>query len=419
MSNKLRDNKPRGLKPVKRIELSEDNAKRRIILAVVFLLVGAIAIALGVGFLLDTEPGWKQIEGNSNELSCAEDFIFNYYFADEEISATKEEKALKALYSKLCVKAYEVFNRYDKFEDQNNLYSVNEHVNQEIKVDPILYDAFETALEYKDRYLYFGALHAEYEYTFFGVEDSAQSEDCDPYKNAEFAEYFKTLADFAMDDDAIKLELLGGDTVKLTVSKEYEEFAKENEIFVFIDFYRMKNAFVIDYLAEKLIEAGYTKGTISSYDGFVRCLDDSGEAYALNLFDKRGDEVYNAAAMTYKGPMALVNLRAFPMGEKDSYDFYVCGDGKVIPPYVDRDGLYKTATQSIVSYSDDRSCAQIAMSLTSVFVSDKLDEKALSELKAQGIDSVWFDDLEICRSDKDLVITDLYDDGSVKYTLQN
>ena len=85
MANKFRDNKPRGLKPVQRIELSEENAKRRFIVVVALILIGATAIAFGVGSLLSTEPGWQQIEANPKGLSCARDFVFNYYFADEEI----------------------------------------------------------------------------------------------------------------------------------------------------------------------------------------------------------------------------------------------------------------------------------------------------------------------------------------------
>jgi len=418
MANRFRDNKPRGLKPVKRIELSEQNAKRRLIVVVVLIIIGATAIAFGVGSLLSTEPGWQQIEANPDGLSCARDFVFNYYFADEEISATAESKALTAYYSRLCVDAYKLFNRYEGFDGINNVYYINEHVNEEIRVDSALYEAFSTVLEGGNRYLYFGAINAEYEYNFFGTEDSPQSEEFDPYENKEMADYFATLARYAMDEGHVRLELLGGNTVKLFVSKEYQDLAKENEISVFIDFYRLKNAFIVDFFADSLKKKGYDKGSISSYDGYVRCLDTRDEIYAINLFDKREDEVYNAAKIAYRGPMSLVNLRAFPMGENDSFYFYIRGDGRVITPYVDDNGLYKTSTQSMVGYSEDKSCAQVAISLLDVFVADSLDTDVLSELEKQGISSVWFEDLEICRSNMGLIVTDLYNDEKVKYTLK-
>lgn len=418
MANRFRDNKPRGLRPVQRIELSEENAKRRFIVVVVLILIGATAIAFGVGSLLSTEPGWQQIEANPSDVSCARDFVFNYYFEDKEISATKEQKALNNLYSSLCVDAYRLFNRYNGFDGVNNVYYINEHVGEQIEVDPALYKAFETVLANENRYLYFGALNSEYEYNFFGSEDSPQSQDYDPYENAEMADYFAKLAAYACNPEHITLELLGDNNVKLVVSSEYSDFASENGISVFIDFYRLQNAFIVDFFAEKLIEKGYTKGSISSYDGYVRCLDTRGEIFAMNLFDKRGDEVYNAAKIAYRGPMAIVNLRAFPMGENDSFYFYIRSDGKVITPYVDKDGLYRAATQSMVSYSKDQSCAQVAISMLDVFVAKEFDTEALLALEKQGISSVWFDDLEICRSNMGLIVTDLYDDGKVKYTLK-
>lgn len=418
MANKFRDNRPRGLKPVQRIELSEANAKRRFIVVVALILIGATAIAFGVGALLETEPGWQQIEANPKKVSCARDFVFNYYFADEEISATKEQKALNSLYSSLCVTAYELFNRYEGFDGVNNVFYINEHINEEIKVDKALYDAFKTILDTDSRYLYYGALHAEYEYMFFGAEDSPQSQEYDPYENSEMAEYFATLAGFVNDPDHVTLELLSGNTIKLRVSKEYQDFAKENEISSFIDFYRLKNAVIIDYFAEKLTEKGYTKGSISSYDGYVRCLDSRDEVYALNLYDKRGDEVYNCAKIAYRGPMALVNLRAFPLGEKDSFDFYIRTDGQIITPYLDKYGLYKSATQSIISYSEEKTCTQIAILLIDTMIADELDTTRFAELKKQDINSVWIEDLEICRSHAGLILTDLYEDDEIKYTLK-
>ena len=42
----------------------------------------------------------------------------------------------------------------------------------------------------------------------------------------------------------------------------------------------------------------------------------------------------------------------------------------------------------------------------------------IHELKKQDINSVWIEDLEICRSHAGLIITDLYEDDKIKYTLK-
>ena len=55
-----KDNRPH-LKPVTRIELSEERKTLRIVLAVVFLAIGIVAILVGLVSLLNTEPGWQYI----------------------------------------------------------------------------------------------------------------------------------------------------------------------------------------------------------------------------------------------------------------------------------------------------------------------------------------------------------------------
>ena len=107
-----------------------------------------------------------------------------------------------------------------------------------------------------------------------------------PRENKETAAYFEEFLTYANDPDAVDLELLGDNRVRLHVSEEYLAFAAENGIDSFIDFYWMKNAFIVDYLAESLADAGFTNGSISSYDGFVRNLDERDVSYSFNIYDR-------------------------------------------------------------------------------------------------------------------------------------
>ncbi|MCD8014832.1 MAG: hypothetical protein LUG99_16995 [Lachnospiraceae bacterium] len=58
----------------------------------------------------------------------------------------------------------------------------------------------------------------------------------------------------------------------LFVSDDHLAYAEETGFLSYIDFFWMKNAFIIDYLTDTLIEKGYTQGASSSYDGFDRNL---------------------------------------------------------------------------------------------------------------------------------------------------
>lgn len=417
MSNKAKDLRPRGLRPMKSIEISETNVKPRFILMIVFLVIGAIALGGFVWSLLTTDPGWTTVEVASSEKNCSGDFIFTYCLGEGDLSPTAENKQVNALYTDATVRAYKLFNKYESFAGVKNIYYINSHPGEIIELDPILYNAFSVAIEHGGRYVYLSSLYAEYEGLFFGADSSAIVEDSDPYVNEEVAEHFARLAEYAANEDSIKLELLGDNKVRLVISEEYKKYAEENGVEVFVDFSRATNAFIIDYFAETMKAGGFTKGCISSYDGYVRNLDDSDTEYSLNIFDRQGQYIYNAAKMNYSSARAIVSLRSFPIGELDRYDYYVSPvSGDIIPPYIDiTDGLYKTATTSLTAYSSGSGCAEILMKLLSAYVDTELDTEALAEYSKSGVWSVWLDEQTICYNDKNLNLSDVYKDENIVY----
>ena len=97
----------------------------------------------------------------------------------------------------------------------------------------------------------------------------------------------------------------------------------------------MKNAFITDYVADVMIENGYTLGSLTSYDGFTRNLDltsaitkfkcrsgcfrDSRRKcdYSFNLYDRQGNIIYPAGVMHYNGAESIVSLHNYPMSDKE------------------------------------------------------------------------------------------------------
>ena len=145
------------------------------------------------------------------------------------------------------------------------------------------------------------------------IWDDVQLADFDPRLSPEVAREYREYAAFASDPQAVRVELLGEGRVRLFVSREYLEFARREGVECFIDFEWMRNAFIIDYLARELAAQGYTSGVLVSYDGFVRCLDGSGEGYSLSVYDRSGEDVRAVALMGYQGPMSIAALRDYPV----------------------------------------------------------------------------------------------------------
>lgn len=414
MSNN--NERPRGLRKQQKVELSEDKAKFRFVLVIVFIGVAMLAFGIFLSGLLNKSEGWYTITAETDYINCGADFVFNYYVGGNEQDTTAEYKAVKSLYGELTVKGYRLFSRYDEFVGVNNVCYINNHPNEIIEIDEQLYKAFEKILSNDNRYLYMGALHSEYSALFFGKVDPIFVEDKDPRKNQEYAEYFKKLSDFAKDETAVKLELLGDNKVKLVVSDEYLNFAKENEISVFVDFFRTKNAFIIDMLAESLNKAGFIKGNLSSCEGYIRNTDNSGEEYALNLFDKEEKVVYNVAKINYNKTISVIPLRSYSLSETDSYDFLFCTDGNVITPYIDiTDGLYKTATSDLYVYSSNMGCADLIMKALPIYTSDEFDVDKLVALQSYGIYSIYFDEFKIKSNDPSLNLSEIYKDENLSY----
>ena len=413
MSNKAKNEMPGGLKPVQSVELSESHFKLRWLLVGAFVVLALVAFGVAVNGLLTTDSGWTEIEVSTRELHCGEDFIFSYCLGEGELSPTKEKKQIRELYSQCAVTAYRLFQANEDFEGVVNLHTLNQNPNQAFTVDPVLYNALLQAEQSGGRLVYLGALAEEYRKEFFMQSESVSVEE-DPLKNAEYAAFCKEVADYANDPQSVQLELGENYTVTLRVSEEYLTFARDNDLSAFVELHRMKNAFIIDYFAQQMMENGFTKGCISSCDGYVRNLDNSNTPYSINLFHLRGVEIFPAARMEYAGVRAIVSMRGYPMGERDSLSYCILPNETIITPYLNREtGLYAAASSELVSYSETDGCAALVLKLWSIYTAEALDTEVLN---STGFSWVWIDETVIRTNDSNLILKELYEDDEVIFT---
>lgn len=404
------------VRPVQKVELSEKHIGLRIALVILLVAIGATAIAFGVNSLLGADPGWIQVEAATGWASCAEEFTFLYHLGQGEISASAEKKGVTAFYSGTVVEAYRLFTGDQEFEDVHNIAYLNSHPNQEVEVDPGLYRAFSQIQAAGDRSLYLAPVSTRYA-DLFTCTDDVQTPAYDPYASPEVAVEYAEAASWARDPKAIDLELLGENKVRLRLSPEYQAWAEENGVTAYLDFFWMKNAFIADFLGDRLEEAGYTHGCIASYDGYVRNLDGDGEPYSLPVYDRVGETVYPAGILEYTGPKAMVYLRDYSLSEMDSWRFYRYADGTIRSSYLDpADGKSKSARGDLVCYGKDQSCAQILLEMIPVYVADEFQAERLDALKDRGIFSVYCQDRAILCNDPEAKFTNLCKDGDIVYS---
>lgn len=408
---------PRPQKPVQRVTLSEEHTTLRLWLTVGLILVAAAAFTYGVVNLLGRQSGWTEI-GVSTDYAdtCAGELTFQYELGAGGLAAGAEYRQVEQVYTQAAIDAYQIFHGSETFDGVGNLASLSASPNREVEVDPALYAALTLLEEQGGRYLYLAPVYQAYR-NLFACTDDDQAADFDPLRSEAAAAWIRDLTAFTADPEAVDLELLGNGRARLRVSEAYLTFARENGVTAFLDLGWMENAFRADYVADVLTESGYTAGSLSSYDGFARCLDRREQSYRLDLYDRTEGSVCRAGQMAYTGPMSLVSLRDFPLGRLDVLHYYQCPDGRIVTAYADpADGLSRTAASQLTAYSRDRSCAQVLLDVAGFYVADSLDETALLALPAAGTELVLCREGTVLHTQPDLSVTELFESGEIRYT---
>ena len=399
-------------KPVERIELSQEHAGPRLAAAAALLLLGAGLLAYTVMGLLTPDTGWQTVQADSG-ASCAEDFTFLY-----QADSSAEAKGVASLYSDACRKAFQLFHNRMAFDGVTNVYTINRHPNEVLEVDEALYEAFAVIVGSGRRELYLGPVYERYG-GVFSCEDDVQLVDFDPRLSEDVRQEYAGVLVYANDPQAVSLELLGEGRIRLNVSEAYLDWAEEEEITSFIDFSWMQNAFVADYLAGELTARGYTKGTLSSYDGFIRNLDGRDVGYTYPIYHRQEDAIYPAAQMQYHGPVSLVRMRDYPLNQEEFQRYYELRTGEVRTLYLDMaDALCKSSIDTLVCCSREKGCAQILMEMIPVYIADDFREEAVAALAEEGIQSVYCRGWEVLHTEPGLTLESLFDDGDRSYTVR-
>ncbi len=417
MNREARDKRP-NLRPVEKIELSEKNLLVRLILVLVLITIAGVAIYFGVNGLLAGNAGWTEIDASSSsQTNCSDEFVFQYEVGTGEKSASVEKKALIQIYSQATETAYQLFQESARFDGVHNVAYINNHPNEEIEVDPVLYEAFEKLEKAGNRYLYLGPLYEYYD-SIFRCDDLSQTIEYDPVNNEEIDSLYQQISAYGANPEIINLELLGDNRVVLKVAKEYIDYCKEEELHTYIHFYWMKNAFITDYLADTIAEKGFTKGIISSDDGYTRNLDTRGvQEYSMNLFDRVETNIYGAGVMSYQAPVSMVVYRDFPVNKSDGTRYIGINKERILSRYISFEtGQCKAAVPLLVCYTDSQSCADVMLATADCFLTDSLTEENLAAMKSQGIQYVYGQDYVIHYSDDSLKISDLYEKDGICYT---
>lgn len=381
------------------IPLPENKLKLRTALVIALIVLAVASFAFGINSLVGTDAGMAEITVLSGEMNAGDDFTFYYNLGFGGADATDERREVRSLYSQAATDALEIFSSDVEAEGGGNLYYLNSRPNEDVAVDGALYSALEQLEGSGTRYHYLAPLYEQY-YAMFNSASDAEAAEYDPRLNDAQAEFFSQIAAFASDSGEIALELLGDNKVRLHVSEEYMRFAEANGVTTFIDLTWMKNAFIADYIAQELIDAGYTHGALISDDGFMRCLDDeTGAEYSFTFSHRDGTTITNLSTLQFSGTVSIAYLHDYPLESGNSGGYYLYSDGTLRSAFLDTaDGLDRSCVPELAAYSFEDGCAGLALRLAPVFISSDLDMNKLAELEKDGITVYYTQDGVLCST---------------------
>ena len=411
MRKYAKDKRP-TVKPVIKAELSAENKKWRIVAVALLLLLGVTLVAFSAVKLLGRGKGYTEISAEDSLFS--EFFTLHYDIGASGAAASAEHRRVREVYTEALNKYCRLFSSDTEYSGVFNIAYINAHAGEDIVVDSALYSALSKMETEGDAQHYLGITLEIYDAVFSSDGDGYASLQ-DPVKNEEMKSITLRACEAARDRGAVKLVLLGNNTVRLEVSAEYSAFASEYGLSRYIDLGIFENAFITDCIADTLVSEEMTLGAISSYDGYARNLDTRDKDYSFSFYAKHGDAVYPVCDIGYSGGIATYAARIYPTGEVDALDFYLYSDGVSAHRFIDSlSGEYKSALPEILLASSDKKCSDLALRVYSALVSDSLDTGAFS-----GVSAVWLDGKTVKYTGADISLSDPYRDEKIDFLIEN
>lgn len=402
-----------------RIDVREDNIKKRTAAAVLLAAVGIFALVWAVNGLLSRPAGWTEIEADTaDQASCAGEFQFYYNAGADGGSPTEQIKALTGLYTEAAVAAEKRFSASVADESVHGIGWLNAHINQRVTLDKAVTDALALLAQYGSREPFLAPVYEQYTTLCFCATDE-EAADIDPFRNEEQRLLLAEMAAFANDPAHIAVILEDGNHATLRVSEEYLNYAQKNGIESFVDLYWMKNAFAVDYMAERLASEGFTDGYLTCGDGFTRSLGGDDISLSATVYDREGRNIYKAASLSMGKVKSAVMFHDIPLSQQNDSMYYQYADGRMVTPYISlSDGLCRASVSNLTVCSPTLGCAESMLAARSAYMAEELPVDALRQQMGENGAFAFTRGRTVTLSSGEIKAESLLNDGEVVYTAE-
>ena len=394
------------MKDVKRIEVDDKHVKLRIIILITLIAVAIAGFSIFFINLFSKRSGFEEIKVLSSIADPVSDDELSFYYdlGKSGNSPTDDYKKVTESYSTHLDYAYKSLNKYKEVDEYKNLYYLNRHPNETIKVSTFLYDSLKKIYDVEPQILYLGPITTLYEnYIQNGYYASNPT---NPYVK----QYIDSIVNYIKTD--ISIDFLNDYNIKINVNDNYLNLLNELSINDILDFSYFRNAFILDYVSMKLISDGFKYGNIQSYDGYYINLDDTYN-FKYDVFDILDKKIISACNVDFKGKYNIVNYRNYAINNMD-YSRFRLEDDKLTSLYINpNDGINYESIKYLTSYSKTKSLVDIVLETKDIYINNEFNENNIN------IESIWLKDRSINYNDKNLTLINIYSKNDVNYEVNS
>ena len=388
-----------GIKPVNKIELDESHIKLRVIALIIAVLVVIGSLIFIIVKYTTKDKGWTRIELTDNSIN--EQYYFDYELGD---SPTKEYKEVSNIYETSMTYAYSLFDSYKGYDNVNNVYYINNNPNKEIAIEGLLYNAFKDVKASNSNSIFLGPIVSYYNSIIISDDTTY-----DPYKNEDIKKEIEEYINMINDTNHFELRLLDNNKIYLYTSTGFQKLVDDIGVGI-INFNYLKNAFILDYVKDKLNNSNFMSGYINSYDGYKISLGSHIE-YNYEIHDEHDGLSDLVGIFKNSEKLNVVTFKNTITSSSDNKLIKKLPDGSRRTYYIDDvDGLSKESVKYLCGYSANNKLSDIALNMENVYISNSFDNTKLSSDNKY----IWISDKVINYTDDKLKIEALINGYTTK-----
>lgn len=309
-----------------KLKVSDKHIVLRVILTAIFFVIAVVAFTVGITNIGKKTSGYQLIEGKTDAeaLTYNNSVHYKYWFEGSSNQIKRSVRGLEAEYTPILSAAYKQLDHQNTYTGNVSIGTINQNLGKEVSVSPELYailqDAYGKTLEKKGFNMFAGALYDAW-HSILILEDP---EEFDPLFSEYQAQRISAIAETVNNLDNFKLEFLPDNTVRFSLSDEYQAFCTQYEIEAYaLDLNILKDAYMLQWIGTSLVEKGFRYGYLFTEEGTVLNTSDRGSLdygmYTLER-DSKGELVERSyATISLDGMFSATTLTAWGMGSDYGY----------------------------------------------------------------------------------------------------